>query len=92
MHKVSKSLGLAVSDSEDDVIQIEDTEVNILDPVNTSAEEAPMPKKKSEKKRYEILIALSQFTAIFVKTTNHFFTDSIFQSRLYYIFTIKLFS
>ena len=52
MHKVSKSLGLAVSDSEDDMVQVEDTEVNIVDPVNTSAtEEAPTPKRKSERKK-----------------------------------------
>ena len=58
MHKVSKSLGLAVSDSEDDVVQVEDTEINIVDPVNTSAEEAPTPKRKSERKKYSLTIML----------------------------------
>jgi len=51
MHKVSKSLGLAVSDSEDDVVHVEDTDVNVLDSVNTE-EESPAPKqRKSERKK-----------------------------------------
>ena len=53
MHKVNKSLGLAVSDSEDDVVHVEDTEINVLDSVNTE-EESPAPKqRKSERKKYD---------------------------------------
>jgi len=49
---MNKSIGVPVSDSEDDVIQVEDSDVNILDPVNTSTEEPPTPKKrKSDKKK-----------------------------------------
>ena len=49
---MNKSIGVPVSDSEDDLIQVEDSDVNILDPVNTSTEETPTPKKrKSERKK-----------------------------------------
>lgn len=51
---MNKSLRLPVSDSEDDVVQIDDetSDVNI-DLVNSSTEEImPTPKKKSEKKKY----------------------------------------
>lgn len=51
LHKMKRSLGVPVSDSEDDMVQFEDDDVNIMDPVNTSADETVYSKRKQEKKK-----------------------------------------